>query len=177
MLTLDNLILDHNRLRKLLELFEGELSLFEAGYDVDLQLIEDIVSHYAEYFNRVHHPAEDRLFEYLVQQGLPDLQNAEQAIMEHAELETCTNTVLQYLADILHGGMVLRPRFIAASRQFILKNREHMANEEETVFAWARDRLSPDEWREIGARDVTRTLDGVGCERLLGEPVPLRLFQ
>lgn len=169
MSTLDDLILDHHRLRTLLDLFERELSLFESDGDADLQLMEDIASHYAEYFNRIHHPLEDRLYTYLTRQGLSEHRDTAQALMEHTELAACTNAVLSHLNAILHGEIVQRPQLVAMGHEFLQANRDHMAQEEQTMFVRARDQLTPDNWREIGTRDITPVVREAGCAWLLGE--------
>lgn len=57
---LENLIADHARLRDALALLKRALA---AGDAADLYLMHRIVTHYAEYFNHVHHPLEQRVFD------------------------------------------------------------------------------------------------------------------
>ncbi len=154
---LDKLISDHGRLRQLLALFERELDCCERGDGADHQLMYDIVQHYSEYFNRVHHPLEDRMLEDLICHGLPKFRDAEQALTEHAELTATTGHVRARLDEALHDQPVSRTALIEAARRYVDLNLEHMHHEEQTVFVWARDRLDDvdwfavNRWQEAGA--------------------------
>lgn len=146
---LDHLILDHDRLRNLLALFERELACCERGDAADHQLMHDIAQHYSEYFNRVHHPLEDRMFEDLIGHGMPRFHGAEQALTEHAELIAGTGLLRARLDEALHDQPVSRAALIEAARDYIDLNLAHMRHEEQTVFAWARDRLDEVDWAAV----------------------------
>lgn len=167
MSTLDRLSLDHDRLRTLLILFESELDAFEEGDAADLQLMYDITWHYSDYFNRVHHPLEDRMFECLLHHGSPPRHGAERMLMERAELIAGTGTLLTQLDEALQGAIVSRTALITSARQFLASNRAQMDHEEQTVFGWAEDRLSEENWREIEQRATSPATGKTGYTPLL----------
>jgi hemerythrin-like domain-containing protein len=146
---LDKLIADHDRLRQLLVLFERELDRCERGDGADHQLMYDIAQHYSAYFNRVHHPLEDRLIEDLICYGLPKFQDAEQTLTEHAELTAIMGLVRARLDEALHDQPVSRTALIETARRYVDLNRTHMRFEEQTVFAWARDHLDAVDWSAV----------------------------
>lgn len=145
---LDRLIQDHDLLRDLLMLFGHELAAFEQGEHADLQLMQDIARHYSEYFNRVHHTLEDALYEFLLAQGMPAGQGADQALVQHAELVSATGRLLAHLGDALNGVIMPRSQLVSAGQRFVDLNLAHMAHEERTVFVWAREIVRENAWKE-----------------------------
>lgn len=150
--TLEILTADHERLRDVLALLKRELTACEAGANADLQLMQDIVTHYSEYFNRVHHPLEDHMFEYVLRRGGTREEGAKRALMEHGELISHTARLGSLLDQALHGGIMLRDELVGAGRRFLDSNLDHMANEERTAFAWARESLEEADWTAIRSR-------------------------
>ncbi|WP_162622873.1 hemerythrin domain-containing protein [Salinisphaera orenii] len=148
----DELKADHDRLRCMLRAFEKELDRFEQGEDADIQLMADITEHYGEYFTRVHHPTEDRLFEDLMRQGVPEAEGTEEAETQHAELIASTATLQARLDEVLHNQIVDRVGLVTAGRRYLELNRTHMDHEEATIFAWARERLDNMAWPALDAR-------------------------
>lgn len=153
--TLDQLIADHIRLRDVLALLKHELA---AGNEADLQLMQDIVTHYSEYFNRIHHPLEDQLFEYLLRRNTFQQHDAGQALTEHRELTRHTDQFLRLLDQALQGGIMPREALFETGWQFLHTNLDHMEHEERTAFTWAGQELTEQDWAEIGSRPVMRDL-------------------
>ncbi len=149
--TLEQLIADHERLRDVLALLKRELT---AGEAADLQLMHDIVTHYSEYFNRVHHPLEDHVFEYMLRHGAVRQHGAEQALMEHGELIRVTARFWSLLDQALHDGIMSREDLARTGWQFLNANLDHMAHEERTAFIWAREGLNDEDWAAIGSQPV-----------------------
>lgn len=144
--TLEYLQADHKRLRNVLEKLKRELA---AGEAANLQFMQDLVTSYSDYFNRVHHPLEDHLFEYVLRRETSRHHDTERALMQHGELIRRTSRFLARLDQALHGGIVRRDDLLRAGWQFLEANLEHMALEERTAFTRAREHLSADDWAAI----------------------------
>ncbi len=154
---LDELLADHRRLHDLLSLFERELVTYDNGGSADLQLIQDIAAYYAEYFNRVHHPLEDCLFECLLSRAPRRNAGARSATSQHDSLRCATDRLLAALDRALHDTMATRAELTDAGRQFLQQNRDHMRHEESHPFKQARQCLTARDWQAIDtAADAVR---------------------
>lgn len=158
---LDELISDHRRLYEMLALFEHELQAFDTDEAADLQLMQDIASYYAEYFNHFHHPLEDCLFERLLSHESQKKASAHSATNEHDALRIATGKLLVALDRALHDTMVTRVELVESSLRFLQQNRDHMQHEESGPFKQAQQCLTADDWRtvEIDAETLRNRVD------------------
>lgn len=161
---LDELVSDHRRLYEMLVLFEHELQAFDANEASDLQLMQDIASYYAEYFNHFHHPLEDCLFDRLLSREPQKRASAHGAINEHDALRIATDKLLVALDRALHDTMVRRAELVESGRRFLQQNRDHMQREESYPFKQARQCLTANDWRAIEI-DADALRNRVGSER------------
>lgn len=150
---LDELAIDHSRLRDVLTQLEYELV---AGNAANLRTMHDIVSHYSEYFNRVHHPLEDHIFEYMLRRGAIREHGAEQALKEHGELTRDTALFGVLLNGALYDGIMAREELIQTGWRFLEVNLDHIAREEQTTFVWACKLLTDDDWAAIAAHPLSQ---------------------
>lgn len=146
---LNELIADHRRLHSLLILFERELVAYDADEKADLQLMEDVVRYYAEYFDRFHHPLEDCLFVRMLSRELQQDTGSHDAISQHDQLRRITDRLLAALDQLLHDTIIMRAELTDAGRQFLRQNRDHIRHEELYPFVHARQYLTADDWHAI----------------------------
>lgn len=164
MYILEELISDHGRLRRLLIRFEHELSDHVDDGAADLRLLQDITAYYAEYFNRFHHPLEDRLFAHLKRFKPERWEVTQHAGNEHAALQTITERLHDRLTQAVNGTIQKRAELIECGWQFCTTNRSHMHREETEPFVQAEHYLTVADWRALSA-EADRLRTHIGLDR------------
>lgn len=153
---LDRLVADHERLRQLLQLFERELSAFEHDEAGDLQLMADIVGYYSQYFNGLHHPLEEYLFERLSLYPASQDTAPEVDVADHALLAEATHRLGSLLDEALNGGLCLRADLVSCGHRFVEHNLAHMRHEEQGSFRLARQHLGDRDWSAVEQRVLAK---------------------
>ena len=142
---------DHLNFRKLLRLFEIQIVLFHGGADPDYELMRDVVHYMTQYPDRFHHPAEDLVFERLLQLE-PAARPLVKAIeKEHEELVASGVKLLQLLDEVVGDAVIARETVESSARKYLEWLLAHMEKEESTLFPMAAQRLTAADWADISA--------------------------
>ncbi len=140
---------DHLNFQKLLRLFESQIKLFHECEEPDYELMRDIMHYMTQYPDRFHHPAEDLVFERLLQLDPAARPLVKDLEKEHVELVASGVELLHLLDDVVADVMITRESVESAARTYLDQLRAHMEKEESTLFPMAGKRLSAKDWAAI----------------------------
>ena len=140
---------EHQNIENLLRVMERELKVFDRGERPDYEVLGEIVEFFKKYPASCHHPKEDIIYaKFKVRDpdwaaGIADLE------AEHREGELRLRRVAQAIESVLDDQEVLREGVDRIVRDFIDKERKHIALENEVVFPAIVDTLQPADWADI----------------------------
>lgn len=140
---------DHKGLCQLLELLQTKLTMIEQGLPPDYTLISDAINYIESYVRRYHHPKEDIIYHYIIEQQLDDKEHFIQSCQEHQQFEPITEKLKASLQSILLDVVVSKETFISHLNAFIDAERSHVQNEEKLIFPLIEKLLTQDDWQEI----------------------------
>ncbi|MDE2358298.1 MAG: hemerythrin domain-containing protein [Betaproteobacteria bacterium] len=146
----------HDEHRSLAAVLHGMLYLVrdirERGSAPNFDLLSAMVYYIDAFPERYHHPKEDgylfRLLRKRHPAAAPVLDHLER---QHKEGAAKIRDLEQALARYREGGAAGFPGFAAAVSDYADFHWDHMRTEEETVIPMARERLTPEDWKEIDA--------------------------
>jgi len=140
---------EHENIENLLRVMERELKVFDRGERPDYEVLGEIVEFFKKYPASCHHPKEDIIYAKFKARdpdwaaGIADLE------AEHREGELRLRRVAQAIESVLDDQEVLREGVDRIVRDFIDKERKHIALENEVVFPAIVDTLQPADWADI----------------------------
>jgi hemerythrin-like domain-containing protein len=149
---------DHTRLRQVFSVLEHQMAGF-SGSDAcpDFALLQDLLDYVIAYPDTIHHPLEDRLFEFVVSKGVTPtelrlvLSNRDQ----HLEIRSYTQKLYADVRYVLNGAVIPAAKLRADAAAYLDLQRAHMLIEERQLFPLADRLLSFEDWatleRELGA--------------------------
>ena len=153
---IDSLRQEHRNIEKLLLVLERELSVFDRGERPDYQVIHAIIAYFLVYPNAYHHPQEDMVFEKLKSCDPAAAANIGDLAAEHRSGAKRLQRVAQAVESVLSDREVLRETVHDIVRDFIERERSHIAMEERDFFPAAVRALQPQEWAEIASKLTDR---------------------
>lgn len=147
---MDALRAEHKTMSHLLSLLEQQVELFEQAEQPDYDLIKEIIDYFLTYPDLCHHPKENLILRKLRIRN-PALAEAAAAGLEdeHDDLSDHLRNFSHAVVNTLLNLEVPRDTFIHLARNFIDRERKHMASEEREFFPAAMKGLSDDDWDEI----------------------------
>lgn len=146
---LDRLTQDHRRLARLLDLLDTLLDNFHDGREPDYELMCEMLEYLENYADQVHHPAEELIFDRLIEQGHEKRQVLDVLHHQHGLLSQMNKRFRQSLEGIVHEEVLLREDVERQGRELVAMLREHLDLEEAEAFPFAREHLTEDDWRAI----------------------------
>ena len=168
------LALDHNRLAKLLDLFDHLLDRFHEGEEPDYELMSEMLGYMESYQDTIHHPTEDLIFRRALDKGAQRRDVFDVLRHQHDRLPQLNKRFRQSLEGIVHEAVLPRGEVEAQGRELVNTLREHMTLEDREAFPIAQSRLDAADWAAVEA------LAPSADDPLFGVPDPQRfrsLFQ
>lgn len=168
------LALDHNRLAKLLDLFDHLLDRFHEGEEPDYELMSEMLGYMESYQDTIHHPTEDLIFRRALDKGAQRRDVFDVLRHQHDRLPQLNKRFRQSLEGIVHEAVLPRGEVEAQGRELVNTLREHMTLEDREAFPIAQSRLDAADWEAVEA------LAPSADDPLFGVPDPQRfrsLFQ
>lgn len=147
---------EHRNIEKLLLVLERELSVFARGEHPDYEVIHAVIGYFQVYPEVYHHPLEDLVFEKLKMRD-PAAANIGDLAADHRRGAERLRRVAQAVESVLAGRELLRQTINDIIRDFIERERQHMAMEERVFFPAAVRALQPQDWAEIASRLTDQT--------------------
>lgn len=143
---------EHCTIEKLLCILERELSVFDRGDRPDYEVLLAALDYFKDYPDCCHHPKEDLIVEKIRlrdptrAQAIGDLEG------EHREGANRLRRVVQTVERVLTGQDIQRENVSRIIRDFIDRERRHMAMEERVLFPAALNTLKPTDWEDIARK-------------------------
>lgn len=143
---------DHQNVVRLLEVLEGRLNATGNVRRIDIQIMADVMEYMTHYPDRHHHPAEDLVFERLLERDVSTRSAVSELTREHQALADKGTKFLASLQRILKGEVILRDTVTKQGRLYIDLLRGHMRKEESGAFVRATQALDTTDWDNIERR-------------------------
>ena len=148
---IDFLRQEHRNIEKLLLVLEQELSLFARGERPDYEVIRAVIAYFEVYPDAYHHPQEDMVFEKLKGRDPAAAASVGDLAAEHRSGAERLRRVAQAVQGVLEDREILRQTVEGIVRDFITRERQHMAMEERLFSPAAIVALQPQDWAEIAS--------------------------
>ncbi len=146
---IDALRSEHRTMLHLLTMLERQVELFEETQHPDYDLIKEIIDYFLTYPDLCHHPKEDLILNRLRSRDQAAADRIGALDEEHEDLSDQLREFSHAVVNILLGLEVSRDTFVKLARDFITRERKHMANEERVFFPAALEGLTDEDWTEI----------------------------
>lgn len=140
---------EHKIIMRILGRLEREIGRFEIGKRPNFDLLKDIAGYFQTHPDQCHHPREDILYDALADKVPEAAEMTGDLRAEHEVLARQADTFSQGLTSILMEVEISRPAFVAMARNFIARQKHHLANEEKILLPLARAELDADDLGEI----------------------------
>jgi hemerythrin-like domain-containing protein len=154
---------EHMYFRRLLDLLNRQLDVFESGARPNYELMLDIITYLREYSDRYHHPREDvafaRLEAHCPQLGL----TLARLRQEHRVIATAGETLAKLLTAILDDNLMPRSAVESAAATYLVYYTNHIGREESDVLTHAARTLTAEDWEAV------RTAVPLADDPLFGE--------
>ncbi len=140
---------EHRGIEKLLRVLEQELSIFARCERPDYEIVQTIISYFQDYPTRCHHPKEGLIFDKLKRRDPGTARMIGDFEAEHREEAERLTNFAQLVESIRTDHDLARRVFIAAARDFIDYQRQHIEREERLLFPAAAKALQSEDWAGI----------------------------
>ena len=140
---------EHAYFKRLLELLQDQVAVFETGQRPNYQLMEDIISYLCSYSDKYHHPREDVAFARL-ELRCPDLGPVLARLrQEHRVIANAGEKLLAMLEQILEDAILPRSEVEMAASTYLVYYENHIAREEREVLPRAAHILTDEDWQAV----------------------------
>lgn len=142
---------DHFHLQRLLHCLSHEIDCysFDSKRAPDLDVILSALDYVRIYPDKWHHPAEDVIFEKLIQKKVKESELIKELQNEHQQIIQETNRVLELFNNVAEDCIVTADELLTAARHFITLQIQHLEKENEHVYPLMDSSFSEKDWREI----------------------------
>jgi len=142
---------EHMYFKRLLDLLDQQVEVFEAGQRPNYDLMLDIIAYLREYSDAFHHPREDVAFERL-ERHHPELKPTLAKLrQEHRVIANAGERLFQLLTAILEDSLVPRAEVESAAATYLVYYGRHIDREESDVLAHASRSLTAEDWEAVRA--------------------------
>lgn len=149
--TMKTLGLEHRGLSQLLGLLENQLARLMSDQEVDYTVLDDAIRYIEDHASRHHHPREDVIYRYIVENQLDRDGAFEEVLAEHQTLSHNTQALREALDAILMDSIVPRERLVELLQRFLESERQHLNHEESVIFPLMDSLLAEQDWASIEA--------------------------
>ena len=148
---LEKLHKDHLNFIKLLEYLEQQYHLLEDCMRSDLSSTLDAIKYMKEYPDYVHHPLENIVFKYFIENYSEAHDEIVELVHEHEEMPHLTNKLLEMLEGALADVPQSREELSVYLKEYISVQKEHMNQEEAHVYPILNEKLDEKDWKRINS--------------------------
>ncbi|SEG11381.1 hemerythrin domain-containing protein [Oceanospirillum linum] len=153
---MSQLHLDHLSLSRLLDVLKDKLVSLKAGENPDYQLILDVITYIVDYADAHHHPLEDQIYDYAIQQYPSSKQALAEVAAEHKQIRDDTREFQQLIESILMDSVVSMDIFNQRLEDFICRQYDHLNHEEGKIFPMLEKLLQGKDWLNLQVKLQTR---------------------
>ena len=152
-LLIEQLRTDHKHLLKVLYHLEQEIRAYSgmATREASLDQILDVLDYIQVYPESWHHPAEDIIFQHLLEKDLTDSDSLSvvNIMEEHGVLESLTAMIQAHFNALATGQAVAVTDIIKSTYDYVNRQVQHIEQEQNAIFPLLEQYLDEDDWREI----------------------------
>lgn len=152
---LDKLHEDHINFIKLLTFLEEQLRLLVDCKTSDLEATHDAIKYMKEYPDYVHHPLEDVVFKYFLENYSDAHDELVGLLQEHEDMPMLTDKILEMLEGALSDIPQDRVELCENIRKYIDLQKEHMNREEANVYPIINSTLDDNDWKKMDSELVS----------------------
>ena len=146
---------EHAYFKRLLDLLQDQVAVFEDGQRPNYDLMEDIISYLRGYSDRYHHPREDVAFARL-EARRPDMgPTLARLRQEHRVIANAGEKLLGQLEAILDEAILPRSEVEMAAATYLVYYSNHIDREEREILSIAALTLTRDDWDAVNAAAPT----------------------
>jgi hemerythrin-like domain-containing protein len=140
---------EHAYFKRLLDLLQDQVAVFETGQRPNYALMEDVISYLRGYSDKYHHPREDVAFARL-ELRCPDLAPVLARLrQEHRVIANAGEKLLGQLEAILDDTLVPRSEVEMAASTYLVYYENHISREEREVLPRAARVLTQEDWDAV----------------------------
>lgn len=140
---------DHINFTKLLTFLEKQHHLLEDCERSDLGSILDAIKYMKEYPDYIHHPLENVVFKYFLENHKEAHEKIVELLHEHEEMPLLTEKLLEMLQGALADIPQNRDELCSYLKEYISIQKEHMNQEEVYVYPIVNSKLGEKDWEKI----------------------------
>ena len=145
----NKLLNEHGHILRMLNLLELQFLDLCRGRAPDYAIMLSIIVYIQEYPEQAHHPLEDAIFSILLERvDEVELKLIQELITDHTQLEVVTRKLRASL-ESLKSGTVSKEELKQQLPGFIVRQRQHIYNEEITVYPLMQSILTKKDWLHI----------------------------
>jgi hemerythrin-like domain-containing protein len=159
---LNKLLIEHDHIRKTLNLLEMLFLDLCRGRTPDLSMMRSIVVYIQEYPEQSHHPLEDVIYSILLERE-EKVRLLHDLVTDHTELELVTRK-LRESVELYIKGTFSKEMLKHQLSTFLIRQRQHLYTEEIEIYPLAQRLLTKADWKKIQS-SVLRKDDPVFGER------------
>ncbi len=146
---------EHAGLGPVLDLLEALLNRFNRGDEPDYELMCELLEYIIDYADQVHHPAEELVFDRIVEVGGQDYPVLVRLRQQHQGLDQLNRRFRESLEGIIHEEVQRRDEVEQQGRELLGAHRGHMRQEDQEAFPLARAVLGDADWAALDAQAPT----------------------
>ncbi len=144
---LNRLLLEHDHIRKKLNLLEMQfLELCRDGTP-DLPMMRSIIVFIQKYPEQIHHPVEDMIYSVLLERK-SDIKLLQDLLSDHTDLEALTRKLRKSLESYMNNDSS-KEELKRQLSIFLIRQRQHLYIEEIDIYPLAKQLLTEADWQKI----------------------------
>ena len=142
---------DHFHLQRLLNCFGNEIDCydFDSTRRADLAVILSALDYVHVYPDKWHHPAEDLIFDKLIQKDVKESTLIKELKNEHQEIIQETNRIYELFQDVAEDCIVSTDKLLETARHYVKLQKQHLDKENEHIYPLMDTAFSEKDWSEI----------------------------
>lgn len=139
---------EHGYMVRMLSILRQKVERLKSEQPINYSLVAEIVNYLSEHAEKVHHPKEDILYRYYLEQYGAQ-RTIEDLELEHKTLATKTATFSEIVQMILNDAVVPQDMFVQQLESFIASQRQHLDIEERLILPLIAESFTTEDWQKV----------------------------
>jgi hemerythrin-like domain-containing protein len=140
---------EHRSISEVLSCLDHQVRLFAAGARPDWDVVFAVIDYFEDFPRLCHHPKEDLIFQCLNARDRKAADKLGDLMQAHEELAAHFVKFAAAIREVVGEAELPRDAIIGWARDFIDRQRRHLAMEEASFFPAAEAALTDKDWREL----------------------------
>ena len=141
---------DHINMSRLLKILKQKIELLKKDEKIDFRLVETIITYLRIYSDKYHHPLEDLIYDYYINNYGRASDAVSRLSEQHKGLKKVTVELDELLNMVLLDAVVPKEQCIEKLQNFVELQSAHLTYEEQEVLPLIKEALSPQDWIKVG---------------------------